>query len=241
MKSIRKSILLLICLSVGVFVFTQYGRSIWHPVVLKIKGRKTIEQVTSKLDPELFPKLLPSFKRAGFEYYPNKITLIGIKDKKILELWGRHENQNKWTLIKTYPFTGYSGKLGPKLKEGDRQIPEGIYNIEYLNPNSSYHLSMKVNYPNSFERKTAQGEGRTNLGGDIMIHGNQVTIGCIPIGDAGIEEVFLCVAKAGKENCKVILSPTDFRKNKDYPNIEHIEWEATLYAKIKQALQPFRQ
>ena len=82
-----------------------------------------------------------------------------------------------WKTSRVYPMTGFSGTLGPKLKEGDGQIPEGVYGIEYLNPNSSYYLSMKVSYPNDADRQRAKADGQTNLGGDIMIHSKSVTIG----------------------------------------------------------------
>ena len=69
----------------------------------------------------------------------------------------------------------------------DGQIPEGIYGIGYLNPNSSYYFSLKVTYPNASDRARAKADGRTNLGGDIMIHGQAVTIGCVPVGDDAID------------------------------------------------------
>ena len=69
-----------------------------------------------------------------------------------------------------YPILAASGVLGPKLREGDKQVPEGIYGAEALNPNSKFHLSIRLNYPNTFDRRMAQSDGRTQLGGDIMIH-----------------------------------------------------------------------
>lgn len=86
-------------------------------------------------------------------------------------------------------MTGTSGTLGPKREEGDGQIPEGVYGVEDLNPNSLFHLSLKVSYPNAFDREMAKREGCGNLGGDIMVHGGSATVGCIPIGDDAIEEV----------------------------------------------------
>ena len=88
--------------------------------------------------------------------------------------------------MRTFPFQGFSGTLGPKLREGDGQIPEGLYRIEYLNPNSSYHLSLKIDYPNAFDREKGRSDGRERLGYDIFIHGKSVTVGCIPIGDEAI-------------------------------------------------------
>lgn len=141
--------------------------------------------------------------------------------------------------IKTYPFTGFSGDLGPKLREGDGQIPEGIYAIEYLNPNSSYHLSMKVSYPNAFDRDKGSKDGRKSLGNDIFIHGKSVTIGCIPIGDAGIEELFLMVSEVGIEHVEVILAPYDMRRSTRTIEIAEIDWEAELYSEIHSVLARF--
>ena len=81
-------------------------------------------------------------------------------------------------MCNSIPVLGMSGKLGPKLGEGDRQVPEGIHRVESLNPNSLYHLALRVGYPNEEDRKHAAQEGRTNLGSDIMIHGKNSSIGC---------------------------------------------------------------
>ncbi len=169
---------------------------------------------------------------AGFE----AVRLIAVKDARTLELWARKAGA-PWTKLKTYPFTAYSGGLGPKLREGDGQIPEGVYEIEYLNPNSSYHLSMKVNYPNAFDRAKAKADGRTQLGGDIFIHGKAVTIGCIPIGDEAVEELFYFVATAGKAKVRVVIMPVDFRLGAASPEIAGIGWEAELYAAIRADLE----
>lgn len=169
---------------------------------------------------------------AGFE----AVRLIAVKDARILELWARKAGA-PWAQLRTYPFTAYSGGLGPKLREGDGQIPEGVYGIEYLNPNSSYHLSMKVDYPNVFDRAKAKADGRTRLGGDIFIHGKAVTIGCIPIGDAAIEELFYFVATAGKAKVRVVIMPVDFRCGATAPEIAGIGWEAELYAAIRAELR----
>ena len=130
-----------------------------------------------------------------------------------------------WGDPPSFDMTAFSGKLGPKLAEGDGQIPEGIYGIEYLNPNSHYHLSLKVSYPNDYDRARAAGEGRKNLGGDIMIHGSCVTIGCVPVGDDAIEDIFYLVHEIGKENVKVIISPYDMRYGR-HPELEksNIRW-----------------
>lgn len=112
-------------------------------------------------------------------------------------------------LIYSYKFTGFSGKPGPKLREFDRQMPEGIYEIESYNPNSKFHLSMRLNYPNGFDKKMAKSDGRDlgKLGGDIMIHGRSGTVVCFPLEDIAIEEVFTICRLAPAQKVKVIVVP----------------------------------
>lgn len=151
-----------------------------------------------------------------------------------MEVYAR--KAGNFVLLKSYPFTAFSGRLGPKLKEGDRQIPEGIYKIEYLNPNSAYYLSMKVSYPNAFDLQKSRFTDPKELGGDIFIHGKAVTIGCIPVGDPAIEELFLLVGKAMEREVKVIVSPRYFRVNAEFPEIEGIDWEQELYENVRREL-----
>ncbi|MBU1668051.1 hypothetical protein KKC13_06495 [bacterium] len=174
---------------------------------------------------------------SDFIIYPKQLTLIGLKNEQILEVWG--ELNGKQAHIESYQFTAFSGQLGPKFKEGDRQIPEGIYGISYLNPNSKFHLSMRVNYPNDFDKKMARLEKRTNLGSDIMIHGSDKTIGCVPIGDDAIEELYFLAQKVGIKNIKVILSPVDFRTTKVKIKNDNHPWLKELYANITKEMQPF--
>ncbi|MDF3129208.1 hypothetical protein P0Y35_08380 [Kiritimatiellaeota bacterium B1221] len=163
------------------------------------------------------------------------LTLLGLKAERQLEVYGVKQGGPPELLV-SFPFTGFSGRLGPKLREGDLQIPEGIYTVEYLNPNSRYHLSFKLNYPNEFDREMGKRDGRENLGFDIFIHGKSGTVGCIPIGDDAIEELFLMVAKIGIENVSVIIAPHDFRKGRPNPEIKEINWETELYHGIRSAL-----
>ena len=179
--------------------------------------------------------LSADFKRWEIPYPPKKMILVGLKTEKILELYASDGSRDP-KLIKRYPILAASGTVGPKLREGDRQVPEGIYRIESLNPNSLYHLSLRVNYPNEFDRNQARREGRSQLGGDIMIHGKQVSIGCLAIGDQAIEELFVLAADTGLSNITVILSPLDFRY-RDLPISPSMpDWVPTLYQNIKQQL-----
>lgn len=112
----------------------------------------------------------------------------------VVELWARNKDQAQLTLIQTYPICAMSGILGPKRKQGDLQVPEGFYTIEKLNPQSSYHLSLRVDYPNASDKiRGRRDDASADLGGDIMVHGECVTIGCIPLQNAPIEEVYLAL------------------------------------------------
>ncbi len=167
-----------------------------------------------------------------------KLALLAFKWERRLELWKQRDK--RWHFIKSYPFTAFSGRLGPKLRQGDRQIPEGIYRIDFLNPNSRFHLSMRINYPNDFDRAMARREGRSGLGGDIFIHGKDVTIGCIPIGDRAIEELYTIVEGNGAYwNTRVIIAPYDLRRHPRAPRLDWIEWEEELYRQIRAALEAF--
>ena len=140
--------------------------------------------------------------------------------------------------VRAYPILAASGGPGPKLKEGDRQVPEGVYAIESLNPNSLFHLSLRVNYPNSFDRRQAAREGRISLGGDIMIHGSNVSIGCLAMGDPAAEDLFVLAAETGLTNITVILSPVDFRKGKPVPGAARLPvWTGALYSVIQAKLR----
>ena len=204
------------------------------PVATKVKGRETVDSVYEKLHNKVRRNLKSQLRNVGLHDFPDNLTLVGLKKEKVLQLYV-HVNGH-YKLIKKYPFTAFSGKIGPKLKEGDKQIPEGIYTIEYLNPNSAFYLSMKVNYPNAFDKQKGSEDGRTDLGSDIFIHGKDQTIGCIPIGDDAIEELFVLVTHAGRENVNVIISPQDFRQDSAYPEIDHIAWSDELYDYIKEEL-----
>lgn len=205
------------------------------PLISQVKGRETVESVASQIQTEVWNRLQPNLNAAGYKQgYPHKIILVAFKEQQQLQVYANDNNEIK--LIKEYPFTAYSGKLGPKLQQGDRQIPEGIYQVAYLNPNSSYHLSIKVNYPNAFDKAKTKFSNDADMGGDIFIHGKAATIGCIPIGDPAIEEVFMLTKHAFNRGVKVIISPRDFRVNPNYPEIKAIDWENELYRQISKEL-----
>lgn len=145
---------------------------------------------------------------ASLAYPPRELFLRVFKLEQRLEVWAR--DTGPFTKLKSYPFTATSGQLGPKRREGDRQIPEGFYVIDRFNPKSSYHLSLRVNYPNASDRILSDPE---SPGSDIYIHGSDVSIGCVVVGDAAIEEVYvLCadVKAGGQAQIPVHIYPGTF-------------------------------
>ena len=160
------------------------------------------------------------------------LRILVFKSERVVELCAPG-----WEAPLRYPLTGFSGTLGPKLQEGDLQIPEGVYGVEYLNPNSRFYLSLKVSYPNAFDREQASRDGREHLGGDIMIHGKDVTVGCIPVGDDAIEAIFYLVHSVGIGNVVVVISPYDMRQGRK-PELENspIPWYGDLCDRIGKEL-----
>jgi hypothetical protein len=199
-------------------------------------GKSTTAERVATYGEAVKARLAPACQAQGVAYPPPRFTLIGLKAEKRLELWAP-DASGQPRLIKAYPILAASGGAGPKLREGDQQVPEGLYAIESLNPNSRFHLALRVNYPNADDRRRAQTDGRTQLGGDIMIHGSNASIGCLAMGDPAAEELFVLAALTGPANIQVILSPVDFRQSDTVALPKGLPaWVPALHAQIKAEL-----
>lgn len=199
---------------------------------------RTVDDVLATIGPAAEKRLRSRFAAAGVRYPPDRVHLLGFKQERRLELWasaGRGPKQ-----VAVYPLTDESGGPGPKLREGDFQIPEGIYRVTWLHPNSQYHLSMKLDYPNAYDREQARREGRTQLGGDIFIHGKDVSIGCLAVGDRAIEELFVLAARVGIDKVTTVLAPWDLRRRPPPDLAARIPWAPALYARLSRTLAAFR-
>ena len=147
-------------------------------------------------------------KLKALEIQNLEIYIRVFKNDDVLELWGKDRSKKKFTLIKNFEICSKSGKLGPKRKQGDYQVPEGYYHIDRFNPWSNFHLSLGINYPNRSDRILGV---RGKLGGDIFIHGACVTIGCVPITDDKIRELYIYCVEAkndGQKTIPVTIFPT---------------------------------
>ena len=189
-------------------------------------SRHTVEsRITAILKKK--PHLKEAAKISG-----GKLRILVFKNERRVEV-----HAPGWKTPREYTMTAFSGTLGPKLREGDGQIPEGVYGIEYLNPNSRFYLSLKVSYPNVSDRARAKADKRVNLGGDIMLHGKAVTIGCVPVGDDAIEDIFYLAYAVGIRNVSVIIAPYDMRNGRK-PELERspLKWYPDLCREIDIAL-----
>ena len=149
------------------------------------------------------PSLKEKFAAKGLKW-GSPIFLRGFKKERKLELWVK--NKGKFTLFETYHIAGTSGGLGPKLREGDGQIPEGFYFVtpNQMNPQSDFHLSFNIGYPNSFDK------AQHRTGSFIMVHGSDVSVGCLAMTDAKIEEIYTLADsafKGGQKFFRVHLFP----------------------------------
>ena len=198
--------LLLLGLAVFVSDTTGAGRGMWYPWYVAVAGARSHEDVVRHLGSRLRSGLEVAARDRGIRYPPSGVTLVGLKEERRLEVWAR--KGTGFVLFRGYSVLAASGGPGPKLRRGDFQVPEGIYRLTSFNPNSSYHLSLRVDYPNERDREVARAEHRTDLGGDIYIHGKNVSVGCLAIGDAGIEELYLLLADVGLRRARIILAPS---------------------------------
>lgn len=162
--------------------------------------------------------LKKQFEAKGLQWPAKYIYIRSFKYDGQLEVWVKNERKEPFKLFKTYRVCAMAGTLGPKRMAGDYQVPEGFYYINEFNPNSNYHLSLGLNYPNESDKILSDS---LRPGGDIYIHGSCVTVGCIPLTDEYIEEVYILAAFAkanGQDYIPVHIYPVRYnvKKSMDY-------------------------
>lgn len=213
----------------------------WENEPAAARGKPySLSERLREIGPSAQERLQAKFTAARAPWRPSEMALVAIKDEKVLELHARPAG-GSWTFIHRYPVLAASGVTGPKLRRGDKQVPEGVYGISFLNPNSRYHVALRVSYPNAFDRRMGERDGRRDLGGDIMIHGKAASVGCLAIGDEAAEELFVLAAETGLKNIKLVIAPTDFR-TKEIPAIAEGQpsWLPQLYTEVASAMTPYK-
>lgn len=147
------------------------------------------------------------FEEKNIGYAGAELFLRAFKQEQKLEVWVKEKGKSSYGLLHVYAFCTSSGTLGPKRREGDLQIPEGVYHINHFNPQSNFYLSLGLNYPNDSDKILSD---KKNPGGAIYIHGNCVTVGCIPITDEKIKELYVMAVEArnsGQQKIPVHVFP----------------------------------
>lgn len=146
------------------------------------------------------------FRDAGVEYPPDEIYFRAFKTENgkspgSVELWARSGKMKMFRLVRTWRVCASSGGPGPKRRQGDGQVPEGFYEIAGFNPSSRFHLALKISYPNRSDNIL---KADPDAGGDIFMHGDCVTIGCIPMTDDVIKQVYVAAVEAKNKSGRPI-------------------------------------
>jgi murein L,D-transpeptidase YafK len=178
-------------------------------------------RLPAKATKELPPALLSLLRQKQMPKY-SPILVRVFKEEAELEVW-KQDNTGRFQILKTYPICRWSGDLGPKLHEGDRQAPEGFYAItpELMNPNSNYYLAINVGYPNSFDR------ANNRRGSLLMIHGDCSSSGCYAMTDDQISEIYSLARDSflgGRRSFQVQaypfhLTPANLARHRNSPSL----------------------
>ncbi len=181
--------------------------------------------------------LQKQFAAKKLQWPAKYIYIRSFKYDSQLEVWVKNEIKDKFQLFKTYKVCALAGTLGPKRMEGDYQVPEGFYQINVFNPKSNYYLSLGLNYPNVSDRILSDS---LRPGSDIYIHGSCVTVGCIPIRDEQIDELYILAAYAkdqGQDFIPVHIFPIRFNVEKSVKYLEGLTKDDATLKKFANRLE----
>ena len=223
-------------------IFILSGCTSKAPSAVSVKGMTWQQALHIRLkeyEPYSRQQLTPDFAKVGLPYAPKELAFIIFKDAKVFDIYARNRDRDDWRFVKQYRIYAASGGPGPKLTAGDHQVPEGVYSIVALNPRSRFDLSMQLNYPNQFDRQEAMATHRVDLGGDIFIHGDALSVGCIALGNAAIQQIFPLVYAVGEAHVIVVIAPDDLRTKAPLVSNERLQWLPVLYLRLKQELKQF--
>jgi murein L,D-transpeptidase YafK len=204
-------------------VLTAAIAAVLAPVTCLGEDKKQVPAkatLPAKATKELPPELLSLLREKKMPKYAPILVRI-FKEEAELEVW-KQDSTGRFQLLKTYPICRWSGDLGPKLHEGDRQAPEGFYTItpDSMNPNSSFYLSINVGYPNSFDKANDRD------GSSLMIHGDCWSTGCYAMTDEHIAEIYPLARDSlhGRPSFQVQaypfrLTPANLARHRANPNL----------------------
>lgn len=181
--------------------------------------------------------LQKQFAAMKLDWPAKYIYIRSFKYDSQLEVWVKQDINDKFKLFKTYKVCALAGSLGPKRMQGDYQVPEGFYYINEFNPVSNYYLSLGINYPNVSDKILSDS---LKPGGEIYIHGSCVTVGCIPITDQQIDELYILAAHAkdqGQDYIPVHIFPVRYNKDKSVKFLENLTKDDPVLKKFAATLE----
>lgn len=189
---------------------------------LSVAGCKTETATTARSIQSLSPQTVALMSEKGMSKADPMLLRI-YKEEAKAEVWKKRRADGKYALLKSYDICRFSGKLGPKIKEGDKQAPEGFYSVTpaQMNPKSSYYLSFNIGFPNKYD----QALGRT--GRHVMMHGDCLSAGCYAMTDAQIAEIYSLAREsfAGGQKAFQVqampfrMTPENMARRRNDPNI----------------------
>lgn len=198
------------------------------------KAQLKVDRVSVAFEKK-WPELSEQIQSIGIDPDSINIYIRAFKFEEDLEIWAKHKDSAEYSLLRSYKFCSNVGYLGPKTRQGDKQIPEGIYSISEFNNESNYLLSLKVNYPNLSD--SIRNGPMTELGGMIYIHGGCHTVGCIPITDDKIMDLYVLAvqaANAGQDSIPVHIYPARLtEENFDLLNGSYLNKHAEFWTELK--------
>ena len=204
----KNLILASVCLMMVISGFSQ-GASAFSFVEFQRSFQRPGDALKRKED-----TLKKQFAAKKLEWPAKYVYIRSFKFDGQLEIWVKNDRKEQYKLFKTYEVCALAGTLGPKRMQGDYQVPEGFYYINEFNPNSNYYLSLGINYPNASDKILSDS---LYPGGDIYIHGSCVTVGCIPVTDKQIDEIYILAAYArnnGQDFIPVHIYPIRYNNKK---------------------------
>ena len=190
-------------------------------VAATLAGCQTEGPISTKHLAPLSSEMVSLIEKKGMSK-ESPILVRAFKEESELEVW-KQDGNGQYALLKTYAICRWSGELGPKIKQGDRQAPEGFYNVTpaQMNPNSQYYLSFNLGYPNAYDRS----HGRT--GSHLMVHGDCSSAGCYSMTDAQMGEIFALGRESffgGQRSFQVQaypfrMTPTNLARHRNSPHL----------------------
>ncbi|HET9430380.1 MAG TPA: energy transducer TonB [Chitinophagaceae bacterium] len=181
--------------------------------------------------------LQKQFEAMNLKWPAKYVYIRSFKYDSQLEVWVKNDAKEKFQLFKTYRVCVLAGTLGPKRMEGDYQVPEGFYYINEFNPRSTFYLSLGINYPNASDRVLSDS---LRPGSAIYIHGSCVTVGCIPLTDQYIDELYILAAHAkdqGQDFIPVHIFPVRYNKKKSVAYLENLTKDDPVLKKFSERLE----